>query len=404
MVCYNLTVKRIAILTISLLLAITASGGAAAFAAQSETKYPQKSEFIKPLEFTSLADYAVEDDKYTFLQGDKVYLFENGELTTDDFDSEIYKFNPSRQEITSGNYLYYFDDDGALTVFNKSSKQFTTFEENYSDLKIYGEIVYAVSENVLYSFPDGEPQKINLDYYDYSLTQKISVGNTADVLKNGYTLKFVDIAEGSYMTQVDLTTLDGAQFDASETVKTEKKITALLLCFTGNAAVIALGEKSYILHSDDVGENTSVKYTFTPEFKAATILGDDIYSAPYVFTPPALSGAMNKVVEVESKIDCSDVLDFVFYKVKYTEADGAEKYGYVTSGLLSGIYITADNKDPSEITDPKYSEETDTKTILLILAVVVLILAAIGYLAHVGTSGRNKKSKKGKKSSKKVEE
>ena len=108
---------------------------------------------------------------------------------------------------------------------------------------------------------------------------------------------------------------------------------------------------------------------------------------------PALTGAMNKVVDVEGKIELNGVLDFVFYKVKYKTEDGTDKYGYVTAGLLSGIYISSDNDDPSHITDPDYTEQSDTRTVLLILAVVILILAAVSYLVYVGTSGKRKKDK-----------
>lgn len=424
MVWYNLNVKRFAILTTSLIMAaVTVGGGVSAAAEESGTVYPGNGDFVKTLEFSDLTDYAVNDNSYAFAEDKSVYVCSDGTRTVYGFENTVtaldcndgvfyledstgkvyslpysdgqeqadYKMPEPETTITVGAYNYYLKDK-SLKISDYEQDVIHTAEGEYRNLKLFGESVYAISENVVYSFTGEVATAVTISYEDFSATQTILTGQASKAFEDGYEPSFVEVTAGAYMTETDLTELDGKYFKTGETVTAKEHLTALLLCRTGNAAVIATGGKGYILLADNVKECT-VKYSFTPEFKSATVLGDDIYAAPYVAMQPALTGAMNKVVDVESKIELNGVLDFVFYKVKYKTEDGTDKYGYVTAGLLSGIYISSDNDDPSHITDPDYTEQSDTRTVLLILAVVILLLAAVSYLVYVGTSGKRKKDK-----------
>ena len=78
---YNSIVKKLVALTTALLAAFSAIGTITAFAAESNTIYPQDTDFIKSLTFSSLSDYAVDGETYVFAEGSRVYVFENGNLS-----------------------------------------------------------------------------------------------------------------------------------------------------------------------------------------------------------------------------------------------------------------------------------------------------------------------------------
>lgn len=81
--------KRLAILAISLLTAITAFGNVAAYAAESDTIYPSDEDFIKTLEFGALSDYAVNGEAFAFAEEQKVSVFNGGNLTEYKFGAKV---------------------------------------------------------------------------------------------------------------------------------------------------------------------------------------------------------------------------------------------------------------------------------------------------------------------------
>lgn len=401
-VWYNFTVKRLAALTTSLLLTVTAFGGFSAYAETGATVYPDDEAFTRTLTFSNLSDYEIDGGCYYFADGETVCACKDGELSYPD---EEIEFSADEDTIPLDGYLYYFDADGKLTVFDKTSKQVNTFEGEYSKLKCYGQDVYAVKDNELYLFAGSKEQKIVLEYTDYSQTENIIVGKTAEALKNYPALTFVNVAEGAHMTEVDLTHLDGYYFNYGKegsAITAESGTVALLLCYTGNAAIIAKEDVSYILKASNitpVDENFTATFVREAEFSSATLTGSTVYASPYVIIGTSLlSGAAGTIVSVKHKIECEGVLGSAFYEVEYETADKTVKTGYVADGFLTE-YIIEDNKQPQTFPDPDYSEESDVQTVLLILAVVILVLAALAYMLYISTSGKrkDKKSKKSKK-------
>lgn len=423
---YNKIVKRLAILTITSLIAIGTVGSVAAYAEENQTIYPQDGEFIKPLVFSSLVDYAAYGDKFAFAEnsedGSHISFYENGELSVYDYDKKInridcsdgvfycsdeggsvyvlpemsdsdYIFGVADADITTDSYIYYFDDNGALTVINKSTKVSETLEGYYC-LKQYDGVVYAVCDNALYSFSGEIPEPVSPEYTDFSSTETILTGQTAEALKN-YALTFVTVNSGAYMTEIDLTSTDGEYFSVKNTIAAQEDTTALLLCYTGNAAVVAVGDVSYITLASSVTE-AQINCYAPSEFNYATVTGNKIYASPYVITgTAALSDAVGMIVSVRNKLTLENVLGSIYYEVEYSE-NGEIKVGYIADGFLTE-YIIEDNKEPTEIPDPEYSEENNIRNVLLILAVIILVLIALGYLTYVGTSGKNKKGGKDKK-------
>ena len=232
------------------------------------------------------------------------------------------------------------------------------------------------------------------------------------------------------MTAIDLTSLEGEYFrldfskqkaidkannvdvknkvyPASDaTYKVDKDTPALLLCYTGNAAIVALGDTAdgtaYILFNDastvNVLNESEVGCRKEAEFANATIIGNRIYSSPFTVTGTTLKpNAAGTNVTVNCKIVCEGefqgLLNSVYYEVVFKNEEGEDVTGYVAAGFLTE-YIIEDNKDPATVPDPEHNESTRVTTVLLILAVVVLVLVAVGYIVYTATSGRKKKDKK----------
>lgn len=416
--------KRFKFVITMLLAALIPVGGLTASAAASDTIYPEDEDFIKSLKFASLDDFAVNGEIYAFAENNKVSVFDSGALTvyeTDktvtslDCDGEKFYFSTDGGEVYSlpysegqqpeeyvmaentdtviiGNYTYRLSKDGTLKIADFESDKMVTAQGIFKNLKSFGDTAYAVCENELYSFKGDGYGKISLEYADYAATQSIAIGNTYDKLKS-YSLKFVKIAAGAYMTEIDLTSLDGDFFTAGATTSAATETTALLLCYTGkNAAIVALGDTSYILLKSRTTE-TAVTCETEPEFDNATITGNTIYASPYVIIGTAAQpDAAGMIVKVNKKLQYENVLGSAFYEVEYT-VNESTKTGYVAEGFLTA-FIIEDNKKPNVVPDPDHSEKDDTTTVLLIFAVVVLVLAAVGYLAYVGTSGKRNKSRK----------
>ncbi len=418
---YNLIVKKFAVLTISLLTALSAAGGITAKAETDETRYPEDSEFIKTLYFTALTDYAVEDGLYAFADEDCVIVYKDeirtiypasGVNAVDVAEGKVYyscadgkayeisgaetehSFPAKSEEIPFNGYLYFIDAEG-MNIYDKSSKETKTYAGEFTALKLYGETVYAIRENSLYQFNGSECSETVLKYADYTSTNEILIGQARTYL-SGYTqAKLVEISAGSYMTEVNLKNLDGETFDTSdlETVKTAEDKTALLLCYSGNCAVVSVGDKSYLLLKNKVSESQA-EFITESGFDAQIIIGGNIYTSPYTGGSVAVMNATGQNVKVLNKLECDGVLEKVFYEIEYT-SDGETLKGYVAEGFLSRVIID-DNKKPTTVTDPEYSEDSDTQTILIIFAVVLLVLAAIAYISHVSAKGKKKNKKKSK--------
>lgn len=429
-----LIVKKLATFTTAALLAVSLmGGGASANAADGGTIYPEDEKFIKVLAFDSLGDYAVDGEKYAFADGNTVKILKDGEyIKTPPFDKEVisldikdsviycscsdgtsyslteklnennkkfyesqkceYVFGQKSNRILFGDYLYNIHN-GNLYINYLEAPELPPeiYEGNFSNLKQYGENVYAVNGNVLYEFTGTQGNAVVLEYTIDTKDLHIAVGQASVALKSFAPVQFVEIAEGAIMTKVDLENLSD-EFIATDIVKAKENTTALLLCYTGNAAVVSIGESSYILLKSKTSE-TEMEYSTEKPFETAQMTNNMIYASPFVTGGTACyNSAMSMVVTVLARLECTDVLDTPFYEVEY-EVAGMKARGYVTEGFLTP-YIAEDNKKPEEVRDPEYSENSDTKTILIIFAVVVLVLAVLAYVVHLSSNKKNKKNKK----------
>ena len=421
--------KRLAIITTSLLAALTVFGGTTAYAARSETVYPEDGQFVKNLTFENLVDYAVNDAQYAFAEGRNVHVYEEGEITVYKFSENVaalgcaektfycatesgsvyslpykagqqtasYTMTEPLSNITVGDFNYFLKES-VLKVSDYSNDVIITAEGAYSKLKMFGESVYAIKDSLVYTLNGTQQEELLLPFVDYSATVNISVGQAADSLKTYSAPSVVKVKEGAYMTEVDLSSTDEEYFKTGKTILAEKITDALLLCKTGNAAIIAIEDKSYILLETNISETTSELYS-KPEYEYAKITtGNAIYAVPYIANSAIVKqNAAGTVVRITNKVVSDDVLETTFCEIEYTLPDGTVSKGYVAEQFLTKTeFVIEDNKDPVKVEDPDYSEETNTKTMLLIFAVVILVLAAVGYLAYTATSDKHRKGKKQK--------
>lgn len=392
------------------------AGGIAANAAVGETEYPKDAEFTRTLALSSLNDYAIEDGLYAFADGEYVKVYNGGnydeyEIGTTVADVEIkggvvyygsggrayslpdraeceFSFTAKPSEITSDGFYYYYSGEN-LKIYDRVNETTATYA-GYSLLNTYGGKVYAASGNKLYTFAGSDNSEVVLEYAVKPKDVKITIGQASSDLKKYSGTKFVNIAEGSYMTEVDLEKLDGEYFVPLNIVRTEEKTTALLLCYSGkNVAIVSIKDRAYAVMKDKVDDDTKINYLTENPYTTAQMIGMNIYASPFVVSGTvANSDALGITVKVLNRIE-NEVLESVFYEVEYGEENTK---GYVAEGFLTGE-IRGDNKTPNVEPDPAFSENSDTKTILIILAVIILVLAALAYILYVSGKGRKKEKK-----------
>ncbi|MDE7453962.1 MAG: hypothetical protein K2N22_06100 [Clostridia bacterium] len=428
--------KRLAFISTALLLSVSLAGGISANAAAAETQYPENGDFTSTLEFSSLKDYAVSDGAFAFVDGNTVKVYEVGTLD-ESGEKPVYK-NGSLTEygdfevtVTSidcvNGSFYYSDGNGKVySLSDKSEAEGVTLTQSknlllneatgytytiveagitvykaevgetkingtFSGLKKYGDYIYAISGNELCKFSEADMQTAEMQYVDYSPAKNISVGNTAEILKN-YTLRFVTVASGAYMTEVDLSSALTDKFKTGETAEILEDAPALLLGYSGNAALVSIGKQSYITLKTNVTEDEGDYFT-DAEFTKAQLLGDAIYASPFVMECgyALYRGNDTVIVDVKRKLK-SDVLEADFYEVSYTDKEGKTVTGYVISGLLSGDNVD-DDKQPTEKPDANHTEKNNVKTVLIVLMVVILVLIVISYLLWLVTGGKRGKTK-----------
>lgn len=441
--------KKLFAITTSLIAAVGAiglGGGAVAFAETENGSQYYPTEFETAPSFSNLQDYAVGNGEILFLENNKIskyggervvtyanpqdpvqrLYFEGGEFYygTDDgktyalknfYDkqnTEIADFTSTTEteDILLSNKYNYFINNGDYYFLDKNTpSEPSVLLTGYTNLKRYGETVYAVKENVLYTLNGTEGTVVKVKNFD--ITKDIKVGNAYTELKASAEQdpQFVRLTNGAYMTEVDLDKLtENSEYfieneDGEDTgtagktvqVNTGETPTALLLYTAGNKdagiSVIAVNGKTYLIHPKDTAAKTVHPYKDS-EFTEGTATEGFIYSAPYESKGTRITnlpyGTTLKILKEIKKADNAE-LDHDFYYVEYKVDEETTVKGYVRFGLLSTY--TFNEAPPTETPDPEETYEDLIKPVVLILLVILLIAIAAGYLIYVGTSDKRKK-------------
>ena len=396
--------------------------------------YPDTFERVP--EFSSLDDYAVgSDGKILFLQKNVIseygnervvtytnsnapilsLYFENGEFYYGTDDGKVYSlknFNTDNPEenfvsttkttnITLQNNYHYFKTNGVyyFSDQNRPSEP-NVLLEGFLNLKQYGETVYAVKDNVLYTLDGAQGAEVKVK--NFELTEKIRVGNAFAALNSSARqdgLRFVRLTNDAYATEVNMNGLteESVMFNTGDTVKikTAETPTALLVYTAGDdlqgISIVAINGKSYLIHPKNTEEITRHPLKDT-EYKEGTATEGYIYSAPYESVgtriAPLPYGTNVKIIKELKTADAPE-LDHDFFYVEYKVDEETTYTGYVRSKLISTFTFNED--PPVETPDPDATTEDLIKPVVLVLIVLLLIAIAAGYLIYIGTSDKRQK-------------
>lgn len=427
----------------------------------SETVYP---DFVSDLELGALDCYSVGESAFAFSEGERLYIYEGGSRSSgeDSEGNAVYIYEGGTMQNASGGNIYayehsaaitdllytsegllfsdavggvYLYSDGEATSYDGSIEQITypvtnnglsfyivdngvlsvgdgigykRFENNvYSSVKVENGNVYAIRDDIL-CIIEGDSlatltvTPITFRYTDVSHSLTISTGNSAELIKTVKEPQFVIVPAGQYVTEIDPVELDGEYFVPGEsgTFIMESNAYALVLCTTGNADILAIGEKTYITKSISAKINST---TSTAPFEGAQLnYSAGIYSAPYMSSATELlkleTGA---TVQVTGQIAASnqpvsgDVLTADFCRVQYTADDGTFTEGYIATSFLTAYDFSADDGEFGDATVPDdYSEENVILTVVLVIVIVVLVIAGVAYLAYFSGASKHKKNER----------
>ncbi|MCD8307809.1 MAG: hypothetical protein LUD51_06270 [Clostridia bacterium] len=446
--------------------------GIAAFAADEDTFYPVA--VSKDLTFEDLSGYAIEGDNGIFADGERVVMLqgdtmsyteeENSILAVDVYEGVFYKqlsvdsetvsyactdgawteetehsYTPRNYTALEGGYTYIpivYTSDGKSYSYRTSEAGLTIADlaygtdkstdlEGYSLLSYYDNVVYAVKDNVLYTF-DGETptQKVFEYYQDKDETDTILVGTSLEkIAATAYdSLKKVTVSASTadnpvYMTEISLSEFNedtnaqktyfkpGATFevtakDAAEPSEIVAGDELLLLCAVGNAYIVSYDTQAYIMaQTGGTATDIAVDTEAGDVGKAATATEE--FNTYYV---PFIAVGAQTALKIEMP---SDTNGNITYKVKgiitqetypflahdfYVIEDNSGNdpvYAFVPTGCLT-LY-TYDPESPATTVDPDYDDESNyIKVVVLSILLVIIILAIAGLLIFVGTGHKYK--------------
>lgn len=432
------------LLTICLSLAL----GASVFASAAE-KYPEDDSFSKKLVFTSLADYAVSDGSYAFAHeqflsvykdhllvtfehtqtvsrvepynggycfrdgaggvyavtcegkdGDYYSVSESDKLSAEEAEKAVFSdYNAEFTCRASGGEYVLALSDNSLAFRAEGTTDMTKFDGQYSRLKKYGETAYVIKENALYSLNRAEKTPLSgadgsLYYMDYGETEKIEAGGVLNDIQSA-SMQFVTLKAGAHYSEIDLDSLTAQTatlpVDKNKTSVAAGGEVALLICRTGDSAIISIGKKSYVMLGENAEDSTlsAAVADFTPA--TGNVIVDDacLYFAPH-YSEGTKKTAVPSGVSVNVKAKFSHaVLDYDYYAISY-ESDGETIEGYIPAGFIFLGPAFAD-ENPTPVADPDYSEADVVRTVVLIIVVVALVLVAAGYVIYVATADKRRK-------------
>ena len=306
--------------------------------------------------------------------------------------------------ITNGSLAYSIRSDGMLSVTDMADFAEGLPEGRYSSLKLAGGKVYALLDGGLCAIEGSEIDDISVvrftfRYTDVSQEHTIAVGDSAALLKAGTAVCRATVPAGQYVTAIDLSRLDGQYFivdeDASPSTRpAETDTEALVLCTTGNADIIAIGNDTYITRS--LGEKTEYGLSAPPFENAQLNYPAGMYSMPCMNEATQLLRLEpGEKVKVEGMISAVEggALIADFCKVTYTADDGTSVTGYIAEDFLTVYNFTGEDGQFSDPTPPDdYSEDDVVLTVVLVIVIVVLVIACVAYLAYA--SGANRRQKR----------
>ena len=352
---------------------------------------------------SAITNMSYSESGLLFSDGSAVYLYSDGEVTES---SET--IPPMQSGIITNGSLAYSIVGGDLSVTDMSTVRTDFPEGEYSSIKVIDGSVYVLLDGELCivegsSINSIEVVQYSFSYIDLNQESTISVGNTAQLLKSDTTARYRVVVEGQYVTEIDLSDISGQYFVTAEhddgtpaTYAMDQTCYALLLCTTGNADIIAIGNTTYITYALSAASDLT---SSAPPFENALLnYPAGIYSRPYMSeATQLLSLDAGATVSVESQItaegqsQAGDALPTDFCLVTYTADDGTATTGYIATAFLTVYDFSGEDGEFTDPTLPEdYSEENVILTVVLVIVIVVLVIIGVAYLAYVSGANRRK--------------
>lgn len=347
--------------------------------------------------------YDSEGTLYLF-DGTDTYVYSDGAATLYDGDSSNF-FNDN-QTITSSDGLIFGIRDSQLRVTDMGTTVISLSDGTYSMLKQTDDVIYVIKDGSLCiiegsTLDDITVSALTFEYADTTHGTSIAIGNSARLLQTtAESAEYVNVPAGQYVTRIDLTDLSGTYFTTIEengvhTYILEEEMTALVLCTSGNAMIVADGDgTAYITKA--VATTRSLTEEDAPFAGGQLLLEAGLYSSPYISEGTKIATlAEGATVSVLGQVT-GDMLATNFCRVSYTDDSGNTVIGYVATGLLTEYeFVIPSDDELTEEWNEDYSEDNVIVTVVLIIVIVLLIIAGVAYLAYFsGANRRNKKRQK----------
>lgn len=299
----------------------------------------------------------------------------------------------------------------------------TSLGEGFSLIKKYGEYVYAIKDSkVPYEIDEQKATPLDLSYTNFEAAKNILCSDAAKKLAMGNEqLTTANIGRGTYYTQIDADNIGTGEtdtfkpkFSEGSTKKAEGDKPCLVLCKSGNTAVIATNDGMFITSTANLKKESN--YSAPPntwsgtDNKAYAIEDTGIYSYPFMSETTRIavlkSGSENVVTVTD--IVSLNFIDTDFYKVTYetTDKDGNNVTfkGYVAANMLTVYDFKAEDKEPHENGDKNYSYDTNVVSVVLAIVIVALVIIAVLYISLVSSKNKPKDRKKKKQKSEEVQD
>lgn len=417
--------------------------------------------FERELEIESVTDYAVYGDNFAYASGLTITILsldgsgdrkklqpythgysvkkldydESGNLYFQNSSDISYQLNVSYQPNVSASYRYDAEpkehefqsidssmpimvDTGYYTLNSTNGDlQYwkdgvpSSLGEGFSIIKKYGDHVYAMKDGTVpYKIDEAEKTQLDLSYTDFDEAGNILCGEAAAKLAAGRQLTTANIGSGTYYTQIDADDIGKGATDVfkpktsdgkieGSTKKAEGDKPCLVLCKSGNTAVVVTDEGMFITST----ENLKKESHYSPPNNdwsashAYVTAKTGVYTSPYMCDSTWIadleSGAEN-AVEVVERFE----LDFIstkFYKVSYEDKEtGKQISGFVAANMLTPYDFKAEDKEPHENGDEKFNYDTNVVSVVLAIIIVALVIVAIMYISLVGTKKNKDKGEK----------
>ena len=425
--------KKIVLTTLAAMLAAAAIPAQVAFAEGESNPPPQyPSSFIQVLDMgeDGLTDYAICGDTYAFAVKTSIFILSTDEsgdrkLESKDIGTQIthvdYAEGKLYYEITSGSAyrypdvstptehefpaaenniqtdygLYILNSKTELKLLDKGSSDEILIGEGFSKLKLYDGVAYTVKNDCPYYLEGEAAQPLDLSYTDFSAADDISTGTVASALKRSdYTVETATLKAGSYYTRIDENDI-GKTFRQIRTYKADGAKSCLVLASDGNLSLIVTDGGCFITATESL---KPIAYAppandwaqgANGQRKAYLRERTGIYSSPFMCKSTLITTALPQkaiAVDVLEKFSL-DFIDAqaVFYRISYTEENGAQVSGFVAAGFLDEYDYSAEDRTPTLDGIDDFSYASNVTTVILVLVVVGLVIIAIVYLTIVGT-------------------